>query len=138
MDYDFWFRFRFIKKVKPFTLEDTVAVYCLHEQSKTVEHNDAFVPEIVKVMKHYEPSLSRWQKCWLWVTRRHRKARMHGSHAVSNLKNRQIHSAIISLIKAFFIWPFVVVDFYSFSFAFKQLTDRGQKSPEIWPEWPIE
>jgi len=136
IDYEFWLRFRFIKKIKPFVIDRPIAVYRLHPQSKTVAHSAAFAPEIRQVMEQYKRLLTRRQQAWLWVASRHRKALLRVSKAVSHLKNGQPWAATRKLFAAFLIWPLIVIDPWSF-LAFKELAGRNQDNPafpEIWPD----
>ena len=136
MDYEFWLRFRFIKKVKPFLIDEPVAVYRLHPKSKTVAHSAAFAPEIMHVIKQYKPLLTRGQQTWLWVASRHRKALVRVSEAVSNFKNGQPRAAIRKLFGAFLIWPLIVIDPRGFV-VFNELVDKNQGDPafpQIWPD----
>lgn len=136
-DYEFWLRFRFIKKIKPLFIDQPIAVYRVHPQSKTVAHNSAFALEGETIREQYKCLLTRGQRCWLWVMRRHRKARLHGSKAVSLLKKGKLWSASRQLMAAFTVWPLLVIDRGIF-LAIKELASRNQDEPvfpEVWPEW---
>ena len=137
LDYEFWLRFRFIKKIKPFVIDQSIAVYRLHPKSKTVVHSTAFAPEIRRVMEQYKPLLTRGQQAWLWVASRHRKAFSQGSQAVTHLKNGQPRAATRKLLAAFLIWPLIVLDPRGFRGFKKKLAGRNQDDsafPEIWPD----
>jgi len=74
----------------------------------------------------------------LWIARRHRKARVHGSTAVSLIKKGKFRAAAKKLIAAFQAWPLLVIDLHGFFLALKELTNREQNEPavpELWPEW---
>jgi glycosyltransferase involved in cell wall biosynthesis len=137
IDYEFWLRFRFIKKIKPLIIEQPIAVYRLHPRSKTVAHNTAFAPEIKNVVERYKRLLTRRQRWWLWVAGRHRKARIRGAKAVSLLKKRQLRAAIRQLLAALADWPFMAVDLHGGLLAIRELVSRNKGEPvfpEIWPD----
>ncbi len=136
-DYEFWLRFRFIKKIKPLFIDQQIAIYRVHPQSKTVAHNSAFTLERKIIWEQYECLLIRRQRWWLWIIRRYRKARLHGAKAVSLLKNGKPWAASKQLMKALMIWPFFVIDRGIF-LAMKKLVSSKQNEPvfpEVWPEW---
>ena len=45
IDYEFWLRLRFIKKIKPLILDRPIAMYRLHSQSKTMAQKSEFIRE---------------------------------------------------------------------------------------------
>ena len=137
MDYEFWLRFRFIKKIKPFIIEQPIAIYRLHPESKTVAHNWAFTREIKLVLEQYKRYLTYNQRVWLWIANRHRKARMHGSKAVSHLKKREFLAAMRQVMTAFMAWPLLAIDLHGIFLAIKELDSRNKDDPvfpEMWPE----
>ena len=138
IDYEFWLRFRFIKKIKPFVIDQPIAVYRLHSQSKTVARTFEFTREGNPVREQYKRRLTGMQRVWLWVARRHRKARVRGTKAVALMKTGEFKAATRQLTAAFVVWPLLVFDFHGFFLAFKELSGRNQNLPsiaEVWPEW---
>jgi len=138
MDYEFWLRFRFMKRIKPFYIDHTIAYYRLHENSKTVTRNTEFTREGHPIIAQYKRRLNCMQRGWLWVARRHRKARVCGTKAVIHLKAGKVSAATRSLMSAFAVWPFMIIDFKGILLALKELTDPAQDRPampEVWPEW---
>ena len=138
IDYEFWLRLRFIKRIKPFYINQTIAVYRLHSQSKTVDRNLEFTREGNPVRQQYKRHLTGIQRVWLWVARRHRQARVRGTKAVSLLKTGEFKAATRQLTAAFMVWPLLVFDFRGFFLALKELSDRNQNVPciaKVWPEW---
>ena len=136
-DYEFWLRFRFIKKIKPLFIDQQLAIYRLHPQSKTVAHNTAFTAEFKKIREQYQRLLNYGQRVWLWIARRHRKARVHGSTAVSLIKKWKFRAAAKQLIAAFLAWPLLIIDLHGIFLALKELANREQNEPavpELWPE----
>ncbi|MFC1578257.1 glycosyltransferase family 2 protein [Thermodesulfobacteriota bacterium] len=138
IDYEFWLRFRFIKKIKPFIIDQPMAVYRLHSQSKTVAQNSEFIREGVPVREEYKQYLTAIQRGWLWAACRHRRARVRGTKAVAFLKRGQFHAAMRHLMSALAVWPLAVIDLHGIFLAFKTLTNRkqdGPANPDIWPKW---
>ena len=138
IDYEFWLRFRFIKKIKPFVINQPIAVYRLHSQSKTVARNSEFTREGNPIREEYKRHLNCIQQGWLWVARRHRKARVRGSEAVSLLRTGGFRAATRHFMLALVVWPLLVIDLHGILLAVKELTSRKQDGPalpEVWPEW---
>jgi glycosyltransferase involved in cell wall biosynthesis len=138
IDYEFWLRFRFIKRIKPYYINRTIAVYRLHSQSKTVARNSEFTGEGHPILSQYKRRLNFIQLGWLWVARRHRKARVWGTKAVALLKTGEFRAATRLLMSALTVWPLLIIDFHGIFLAFKALTHRRQDQPampEVWPEW---
>jgi glycosyltransferase involved in cell wall biosynthesis len=136
-DYEFWLRFRLNKKITPVVIDQPIAIYRLHPQSKTVAHIAASVLAGKSIREQYQHYLTRGQRVWLRVARRHRKARRRGAKAVSLLKQGQFWAAMRQLISAFGIWPLLVIDRGIF-LAIKELMTRAPDArpvPEVWPEW---
>ncbi len=137
IDYEFWLRFRFIKKIKPSIIEQTIAIYRLHQESKTVAHNSEFTREIKLVREQYKRYLTYNQRVWLWIANRHRKARMHGSKAVSLFKKGEFLAAMRQVMTAFMAWPLLAIDLHGIFLAIKELDSRNKDKPafpEMWPE----
>ena len=138
IDYEFWLRLRFIKKIKPFVIDQPIAVYRLHSQSKTVARTSEFTREGNPIREQYKRHLTFVQRMWLWVARRQRQARVRGSRAVSFFKKGEFQDAAKHLLSAFVVWPLLVIDLHSILIAFKGLTNHKQDeaaAPEIWPQW---
>ncbi len=110
MDYEFWLRFRFIQRIRPFVMHQPTAIYRLHPQSKTVSQQAAFALEAKPIRDHYRRFMTPPQRALLRVARRHRKARRRGSRAVSLLIQRQFGGALRELMGAFRVWPLFVFD----------------------------
>jgi GT2 family glycosyltransferase len=134
-DYEFWLRIRFLKQIKPLIIDQPVAIYRVHPQSKTVRDNSAFALEAGAIVDQYKSLLSPWQKSRLSVGLRHRKARMQGARAVSLLKKGKVWAACSHLISALIVWPLLVVDLYGFLLAIRALScakDAGPGGPDVW------
>jgi glycosyltransferase involved in cell wall biosynthesis len=138
IDYEFWLRLRFIKKIKPFVMDRPTAVYRLHPESKTVSRNSEFVREGNPIREQYKRRLTPIQRGWLWVACRHRRARLRGSEAVSLLKTGEFRAAMRQLMWALVVWPLLIIDLHGILLAIKELTCRkeeGPALPEVWPKW---
>ncbi|MGV7224381.1 MAG: glycosyltransferase family 2 protein [Nitrospinales bacterium] len=136
IDYEFWLRFRFIKKIKPFIIDQPIAVYRIHSQSKTVARSSEFVQESNSIREQYKRRLTCIQRGWLWVARRHRRARIRGNKAVSLFKTGEFRAAMRHLILAFVVWPLLVIDFHGFLLAFKKLSNLVKDEPDVLDLWP--
>jgi len=138
IDYEFWLRFRFIKKIEPLIIDQPVAVYRIHSQSKTVAENSGFTRESKFIREQYKHHLTYLQRGWLWIARWHRRARVHGKRAVMFIKKGEFRAAIRHVILAFVTWPLLMMDLKGIFLAFKELTNRKRSEsavPEIWPEY---
>jgi glycosyltransferase involved in cell wall biosynthesis len=138
IDYEFWLRLRFVKQIIPFFIDHPTAVYRLHPESKTVAKNPAFAREVKPIREQYKALLTPGQRGWLWMLRRHRKARVLGSRAIALMKQGRLQAATMHLMSAFKVWPPLVIDFHGIFLALKELTNRGQAQsayPDIWPDW---
>jgi glycosyltransferase involved in cell wall biosynthesis len=138
IDYEFWLRLRFIKKIEPFVIDHPVAVYRIHSESKTVAEGSEFHREFNPIREQYKHHLTRIQKWWLWVANRHRRARIHGKKAVMFLKKMEFRASIRHFMLAFAVWPLLAIDLVGIIIAFKELINLKQHEtdvPKIWPEW---
>jgi len=132
LDYEFWLRFRFFLKIKPFFIKQSIAIYRLHPRSKTMAHSTAFWAETKDVRAQYLRFLNHGQRVWLRIARRHRKARVHGSMTVSLIKKKNIRAAMKQLFPAFRAWPLIVIDLVGIVLAIKELTSKNN-SETIFP-----
>jgi len=138
IDYEFWLRLRFVKKIKPFVIDQPIAVYRLHSQSKTVARTSEFTREGNPIREQYKRHLTFVQRMWLWVARRHRRARVRGSRAVSFFNKGEFQTAAKHMLTAFVVWPLLVIDLYGIFLALKGLINHQQNEaavPEVWPQW---
>jgi glycosyltransferase involved in cell wall biosynthesis len=137
MDYEFWLRLRFVAKVTSFFIDQPIAIYRLHPQSKTVAHNARFTMEGKAIQEQYIRLLSPAQRARLWFGLRHHKARRRGFKAVSLFRRSKFRAAIRQLIGAFVVWPLLLVDFYGLLLAIHKLTRQKQIDhafPQVWPD----
>jgi len=132
LDYEFWLRLRFILKIRPFFIKRLTAVYRLHSHSKTMAHSRAFGAEIREVRVQYHHFLNHGQRVRLRIARRHRKAREHGSVAVSLIKKKKRRAAMNQLFAAFQAWPLFVLDLVGIVLAIKALSSKNY-SETIFP-----
>jgi glycosyltransferase involved in cell wall biosynthesis len=136
-DYEFWLRFRLIKKITPFVIDRRMAIYRLHPQSKTVADISATVQVGKSIREQYKHCLTRKQRAWLTIVVNHRKGRIRGAKAVSLLKQRNFLAASRQLMLGFVAWPLLMVDNGIF-LAIKELMSRKPEHPafpQVFPEW---
>jgi len=131
IDYEFWLRFRFIKKIKPFVIDQPMAVYRLHPESKTVAHKQAFAIEAKPILEQYKRLLTPGMRAWLWIYQRHRKARKKGFRAVFFLRKRDFLIAIKYLMSALVVWPLLIFDFFGIFLGLKALIRNGHDPTSI-------
>ena len=138
IDYEFWLRFRFIKKIKPLVIDKQIAVYRIHSQSKTVARSSEFTREFNSIREEYKGRLTCIQRGWLWVARRQRRARILGKKAISFFKKGEFQVATRHLMLAFVVWPLLIIDLHGIILSLKELANRERNEPavpELWPEW---
>ena len=138
IDYEFWLRFRFIKKIKPFIIDQPIAVYRIHPHSKTVAWSSEFSREFNIIREQYKRRLTRIQRGWLWIARRHRKSRIRAKKAISSFKKRQFQVSARHLMLAFVVWPLLIIDLNGMFLTLKELIKSKENEPavrELWPEW---
>ena len=138
IDYEFWLRLRFIKRIRPHLIDRPIAVYRLHSQSKTVALHSEFTREGYPILEQYQRRLNIIQQGWLWGVRQHRKSRIRAANAVAMLKTGEIKAAMVLLITAFAAWPLVVIDIKGILLALKAFNHPSQDQPvmpKVWPEW---
>jgi len=136
IDYEFWLRLRFIKKIKPFFIDKSIAVYRIHPESKTVTLSFDFVQESNSIREKYKHRLNFIQRGYLWAARRHRLARIKGKKAVSLFKKGKFRLATRYLMSALVVWPLLAIDFHGFLLAFKKLSKRVKDEPDVLDLWP--
>jgi hypothetical protein len=138
IDYEFWLRFRFIKKINPFVIDQSIAVYRIHPHSKTVASSSEFTREFNLIREQYKRCLTLIQRAWLWVARRHRRSRIRAKKTISSFKKRQFQAATRHLMMAFMAWPLFIIDLHGIFLALKELSKSDQNEsavPKLWPEW---
>ena len=109
-DYEFWLRLRFAREAEPASLARAVAVYRLHPQSKSSSMAAVFAREAKAIRAEYIERLNRGQRVRLWLARRHRKARWHGSRVIPCAREGRYTAAAGQLLKAFGNWPLLPFD----------------------------
>lgn len=138
MDYEFWLRFRLMKQLKPHVINEPIALYRLHPESKTVAHALAFAAEAKPIRDHYRQYLTPVQRLGLRVAHRHRQARMRGSKALVLFRQAQFAGAVRELASAFSVWPLFVFDVGGMWLALKALCGQGGErvtASAIAPKW---
>ena len=110
-DYEFWMRMRFLLGKQYAVLPQELAVYRLHDKSKTVSDNPAFEREGKQIRGSFEPLLSEAQRRALWLARRRWRARRSGSRALSLLSAGRPIAAVSKMAAALALWPPLLVQF---------------------------
>jgi glycosyltransferase involved in cell wall biosynthesis len=136
IDHEFWLRFRFIERIVPSFVDRAVAVYRLQPMSKTVSQHHAFTAEIASVVAGYQRLLTRRERAWLWVARRHRKGRIRAREAVDDARGGNWRPAIRGLAGAFRAWPLLVFDVGALAALVERLRGApgASRFPEMWPK----
>ena len=130
-DYEFWLRLRFLKDQMPAVIPQDLAVYRLHERSKTVSANPAFEIEGKQIRGSFMPLLTNMERVRLWFARRRFRARKLGSRATRLLAQRRPLAAAGKVIAAMALWPPVAL---SFGDAKRVMARRGMTAPVVWGE----
>jgi len=135
IDYEFWLRLRFIKKIQPFYIDRPIAVYRFHPESKTVANKKAFALEARPILEQYKSILTPGKRGWLWIYQRHRTARKNGFRAVLSFRKGDFLIAIEYLMSALAAWPPVIFDFFGIFLAFKALIRNKHNPTSVPEEW---
>ena len=134
MDYEYWLRLRFVKRVRPWYTTRLMAHYRIHPASKSVAHQEAMGREIAWTVRTFERYLTRAQRTRLWLARRHRRARVHGGRGVAHLKEGRIRLAGKELAGALRQWPLVFLDVGAVAALGRSF---GIPQPSVFPDaWP--
>ena len=136
-DYEFWLRFRFLRKIRPTRLKQAIAIYRLHPESKTTMGSSSFSLEIKAIRAPYLGLLNRRERAWLWAVRRHRKARSHGFQVIPLIREGRYRAAAGQLKIAFLTWPLVLFD-RSIVLVIRQLAGTlpgPPAGPDLSREW---
>jgi len=136
-DYEYWLRLRFIAQIKPVAMAQSLALYRLHPEAKTMKASSGFAAEVKTIRAEYKRLLSRRQRAWLWAVQRHRKAREHGSRVIPLMREGKRRAAFSQLKMAFLTWPLLIFDWGIF-LAIRQLGGNSTKpspAPDLSREW---
>ncbi len=130
-DYDFWLRLRFLKDLVPAVIPDDLAVYRLHDRSKTVSANPAFEIEGKRILGSFVPLLTGTERARLWFARRRYRARKLGSRAVRLFADRRPLAAAAKVLAALALWPPVA---FNVADARRVITRRATapNAPVVW------
>lgn len=136
MDYEFWLRLRFTLGRRPRHLSRVLALYRMHDASKSVAHQQAMGAEIAALVRFHEARLGRLDRLRLRLARRHRRGRVHGARAVQHLQARNPGPALSELRTAFRAWPLLWLDVGALIALRRTLKTTPDPAifPEIWPE----
>lgn len=134
LDYEFWLRLRIVKRIRPHRLRRPTARYRLHPSSKTVAHQGAMGREVKAILPEFERHLTRTERSWLWLVRRHRRARVHGRRTIMHLRQRRMRAASKEFLSAFRQWPLLIVD-VGILLALKELIRKSPPKPPFPDTW---
>jgi glycosyltransferase involved in cell wall biosynthesis len=130
-DYEFWLRLRFLKDQIPVVISQDLAVYRLHEQSKTVSANPAFAIEGKQIRGSFMPLLTNTERARIWFARRRFRARKLGSRATRLFAERRPLAAVGKMLAALALWPPVAL---SIGDARRVIARRRMTAPVVWGE----
>ncbi len=136
MDYEFWLRLRFAKNVTPVRVPTTMAIYRLHDVSKSMAQQEGMAREVKAVVSEYESRLSTREKLWLRIVRRHRRGRVHGRRTIGLLRSGDVRTALREFGRAFRQWPLLFLDPAVFLAAKELVSGSPSRAPfpDIWPD----
>lgn len=136
MDYDFWMRLRFVAGIEPRLIDDAVALYRLHDTSKTVAGLEGFADEGRAVRERYirrMPALSRLR---VRSAIRDRRARNRGDRGVQALASGRLMDGIGQVFSGIMVWPPAVLTGAAAIARSKLGGAPAPQAPEIdWPDW---
>jgi glycosyltransferase involved in cell wall biosynthesis len=92
-DYEYWLRLRFKAGVAPHVVHQCLAVFRLHEASKTMSSATAFDPDDAALRREYLPYLPWTERRYVRVVRRRTQARANRRAGWAALKQRDLAEA---------------------------------------------
>lgn len=101
MDYEFWLRLRFTLGKRPRHLRRVLALYRMHDESKSVAHQAAMGAEIASLIRTREAGRGHVARLQVRLARRHRRGRVHGARALECLRGRRFSATLGELRTAF-------------------------------------
>lgn len=136
MDYDFWMRLRFVAGIQPCLIDEPIAQYRLHDQSKTVNQLNGFAEEGRAVRARYSRSMGKFSRLRLWSAVRDRCARNRGNHGVSLLCDGRWIQGSALIAKAILTWPpALCTGMYAVLQKKLGRIPSSTSSPIQWPDW---
>jgi glycosyltransferase involved in cell wall biosynthesis len=92
-DYEYWLRLRFKENVGPHVVQQCLAVFRLHEASKTMSSETAFDADDRALRREYMPYLPWSERRWTNKVRRRTKARANRKAGWAALNRRDLAEA---------------------------------------------
>ena len=92
-DYEYWLRLRFKGDVAPHVVHQCLAIFRLHEASKTMSGVMPFEPDDAAVRSRYMPFLSFSDRWLVRATLRRQRARLNRKEGWAALKRRDLGEA---------------------------------------------
>lgn len=109
-DYEFWMRIRFGLNQRRHIIDTPLAVYRLHDASKTVSQNDAFTAEARQIRGEFVGQLSARDRMKVKVALYRRWACHFGSIAKARFAAGDRVGGATMMIKGVLCWPPLLVD----------------------------
>ena len=109
MDYEFWLRLRF-DSLLPKIIDEPIAVYRLHDASKTIAQNQRFADEARQLRGEYVSRLNMSERIRFWLARQHRRARRQALRGRDSVRNGKLLHGARDLAAAYLRWPLLAGD----------------------------
>jgi glycosyltransferase involved in cell wall biosynthesis len=92
-DYEYWLRLRFKADVRPWTVNQCLAVFRLHPASKTMSGATPFDPEDERLRREYGKYLTWSERRWVSATVRRQRARNNRRAGWAALQQKNVAEA---------------------------------------------
>ena len=92
-DYEYWLRIRFKAGIGPHVVHQCMAIFRLHEKSKTCSGEQPFEPEDQRLRQEYWKYLTFSERRWVTTALRQMRARAHRTAGWAALKKRDLPAA---------------------------------------------
>ncbi|MEO6436358.1 MAG: glycosyltransferase family 2 protein [Tepidisphaeraceae bacterium] len=92
-DYEYWLRLKFRAGVSPHVVQQCLAIFRLHEASKTMSSDTAFDPDDAALRREYMPCLPWTERRFVRAARRRLSARANRRAGWAALKRRDLLEA---------------------------------------------
>jgi len=92
-DYEYWLRLKFKGGIGPHVVHQCLAIFRLHEASKTMSGKTPFDPDDVKLRREYMPYLSFFERRTVRSALRRQRARMNRKEGWAALKRKDLSEA---------------------------------------------
>jgi glycosyltransferase involved in cell wall biosynthesis len=135
-DYDFWMRMRFEHGIKPHVIPESIAVYRLHSQSKTVAQNSAFLADARAIRALHEGKLTAGERLALALARHRKRAMSFASRAKVSFSSGNTLRGAGQMLAGVLRWPPLLIDRRVREAALRIATGRravpSDEPPVVW------